>query len=112
MSRGQGGSGGGGGGKAPSAPSQSSAPAPSAGPSSPKLGRSGAQQNASPSPTSKPVSRGDLNPQAQSAAQSAGRDLKSQGVAQTNSTAPNTAGSKPSEPTQQAKGKSLQGPER
>jgi hypothetical protein len=104
MSRGQGGSGGGGGGKAPSAPS--------AGPSSQKVGRSAAQQSASPSPASKPVSRGDLNPQAQSAAQSAGRDLKSQGVAQTNSTAPNTAGSKPSEPTQQAKGKSLQGPER
>jgi hypothetical protein len=38
--------------------------------------------------------------------------LHSKGVAQTNSTAPNTAGSKPSEPTQQAKGKSLQGPER
>jgi hypothetical protein len=107
MSRGQGGSGGGGGGKAPSAPSQSSGAAPSAGPSSPKLGRSGAQQNASPSPASKPVSRGDLNPKADSAAQSAGRDLHSKGVAQADSTAQNTGGSKPSDPTQQARGRSL-----
>ncbi len=72
---------------APSQPapsSQASAPAPSSAPSASNANRGAGQQSASPSPASKPVSRGDLNPQGQTA----GRDAKAQGVSQTSSASP------------------------
>ena len=92
MSKGRGGSGGG---SAPSAPSAQ------------KLGLNAAKQNASPSPATRPVSRTDLKPGADASVNAAAQSLKSHSVAPTDSTAPNTAGAKSSNPTQLARGKSV-----